>query len=74
MARKSAWFNLVNGHPVFNSYIYMCICRLYAHIYSRYTCTVCIVTYIWFYGSKLFSRGYKKKNIRAAGLRRSNSN
>lgn len=74
MARKSAWFNLVNGHPVFISYIYMCICRLYAHIYSRYTCTVCIVTYIWFYGSKLFSRGYKKKNIRAAGLRRSNSN
>ena len=35
----------------FHTYIYMCICRLYAHIYNRYTCTVCIVTYIWFYGS-----------------------
>lgn len=61
LAQKSVWFNLVNAHPVFLLYIYMCICRLYTHIYSRYTCTVCIVTYIWFYGSKLLSRGYKKK-------------
>lgn len=78
LAWKSAWFNLVNAHPVSLSYIYMCICRLYAHIYCRYTCTVCIVTYIWFYGSKLLSRVYEKnktkKNTRAAGLRRSNSN
>lgn len=76
LAQKSAWFNLVNAHPVFLSYIYMCICRMYAHIYSRYTCTVCIVTYIWFYGSSCCQEATKKKqkNIRAAGLRRSNSN
>lgn len=46
LAQKSVWFNLVNAHPVAFSYIYMCICKLYTHIYSRYTCTVCIVTYI----------------------------
>lgn len=66
LAQTSVWFNLVKAHPVFLSYIYMCICRLYTHIYSRYTCTVCIVTYIWFNGSKLLSRGYKKTSEQQA--------
>lgn len=56
-------------HPVLLVYIYMCMFRYLAHIYSgcvniyiyTYTLTVCIVTYIWaFYCSKLLSRGYRK--------------
>lgn len=61
LAQESVWFNLVNAHPVFLSYIYMCICSLYTHICSRYTCTVCIVTYIWFYGSSSCSQEAIKK-------------
>lgn len=57
----SVTFNLAKVHQVFcHTSIYMCICRLYTHIYVRYTCTVCIVTYIWFNGSQLFSRGSLK--------------
>lgn len=68
--RGSALLKRTQVH-FFSSYIYVYM-QTYTHIYCRYTCTVCIVTYMLLYQSKPVIKRLLK--VIAAGYRRSNSN